>query len=491
MFESGARIGDYEIWGRIGGGGMGDVWLARHVLLASPLVVKTLKPHFQADPEERYRRMLNEARLMARVPSHRVVRATDVRIHQGTPLLVQEYVDGIDLDEVDVRRRRALGYGLPLWFVCEVLAQVAEGLAAAHLTGILHRDLKPSNILASPELGTKLGDFGIAVAKSVGHASVRDISGTGPYMAPEVLRGEAFDRRADVFGLGATAYHLRYGHPPFEGFEPLLRGEAHPVFPTPSGPEEAYFQHVLARMLAPHPETRFPDVAQVRHLFERLATTTRPPGAATRLDDGSLAFGHTRIVCETGDLARARVDGIVSPAVPNLSMAGGAAAALRAQGGESILEEAQHWGKQPLGACISTGAGRLECKRVLHAVSAWEEVSCIGRAMQRALLTAEEEGLRSLAVPALGTGSGRVTVEASARAEASALRWHLLLGGSQLREVRFVLYEESLRERFRDVLESVLLAADAPTHEVGRPARLVAGAPDDKTYVPAVARRAL
>jgi O-acetyl-ADP-ribose deacetylase (regulator of RNase III) len=486
MVESGARIGDYEIWGRIGGGGMSDVWLARHVLLASPLVVKTLKPHFQADPEERYRRMLNEARLMARVPSHRVVRATDVRIHQGTPLLVQEYVDGIDLDEVDVRRRRALGYGLPLWF-----AQVAEGLAAAHLTGILHRDLKPSNILDSPELGTKLGDFGIAVAKSVGPASVRDISGTGPYMAPEVLRGEAFDRRADVFGLGATAYHLRYGQPPFEGFEPLLRGEAHPVFPSPSGPEEAYFQHVLARMLAPHSGARFPDVAQVRHLFERLAATTRPLGAATRLDDGSLAFGSTRIVCETGDLARARVDGIVSPAVPQLSMGGGAAAALRAHGGESIEREAQNWGEQPLGACISTGAGRLECRRVLHAVSAWEEVSCIGRAMQRALLTAEEEGLGSLAVPALGTGAGRVTVEASARAEAAALRWHLLLGGSRLREVRFVLFEESLRERFRDVLESVLLeAGDAPTPEVGRPSRLVASAPDDRTFVPAVARRA-
>jgi serine/threonine-protein kinase len=491
MVESGTRIGDYEIWGRIGGGGMGDVWLARHVLLASPLVVKTLKPHFQADPEERYRRMLNEARLMARVPSHRVVRATDVRIHQGTPLLVQEYVDGIDLDEVDVRRRRALGYGLPLWFVCEALAQVAEGLAAAHLTGILHRDLKPSNILDSPELGTKLGDFGIAVAKSVGRVGMGEIAGTGPYMAPEVLRGEAFDRRADVYGLGATAYHLRYGRPPFEGIEPLRRGEAHPVFPSPSGPEEAYFQHVLARMLAPHSEVRFPDVAQVRHLFDRLAAATRPLGAATRLDDGSLAFGPTRIVCETGDLARARVDGIVSPAVPQLSMGGGAAAALRAHGGESIEREARSRGEQPLGACISTGAGRLECRRVLHAVSAWEEVSCIGRAMQRALLTAEEEGLGSLAVPALGTGAGRVTVEASARAEAAALRWHLLLGGSRLREVRFVLYEDSLCERFRDVLESVLLdAAHVLMPEVGRPSQPVAGAPDDRTYVPAVARRA-
>ncbi|HLM45056.1 MAG TPA: protein kinase [Myxococcaceae bacterium] len=98
------------------------------------------------------------------------VRATDVRIHQGTPLLVREYVDGIDLDEVDVRRRRALGYGLPLWFVCEVLAQVAEGLAAAHLTGILHRDLKPSNILDSPELGTRLGDFGTCCWAAAGCA---------------------------------------------------------------------------------------------------------------------------------------------------------------------------------------------------------------------------------------------------------------------------------------------------------------------------------
>ena len=251
----------------------------------------------------------------------------------------------------------------------------------------------------------------------------------------------------------------------------------------------SYFQHVVARMLAPHPEARFPDVAQVRHQFHRLATTTRPAGAATRLDDGALSFGTTRIVCETGDLARARVDGIVSPAVPQLDMSGGAAAALRAHGGESIVQEARQWAEQPLGACISTGAGRLECRRVLHAVSAWEEVSCIGRAMQRVLLTAEEEGLNSLAIPALGTGAGRVTIEASARAEASALRWHLLLGGSRLREVRFVLYDESLRERFHDVLESVLLDQDAPTPEVGRSAHLLTAAPDDRTYVPAVARR--
>ena len=121
-----------------------------------------------------------------------------------------------------------------------------------------------------------------------------------------------------------------------------------------------------------------------------------------------------------------------------------------------------------LGACVVTGAGALEAKRVLHAVSAWNEASCIGRAMLRALLSAEENKLRTVAIPALGTGAARVTLEAAATAEAAALRWHLAMGGSQLREIRFVLYGEAKLRAFREVLEDLLVGgAGSPKTEVG------------------------
>ena len=468
MIEPGTEIRDYEVWGKIGGGGMSDVWLARHKLLSVPLIVKTLKPSLGVAPSERYERMLNEARLMARVHSDRVVRALDVGIHGDMPYLVQEYVDGIDLNEVDKRRRRAIGRGLPLWYVCDAIARIAEGLHAAHHTGVLHRDIKPSNLFGSPEAGIKLGDFGIALGRGVGDATNLEVCGTLRFMAPEALRGQPVDRRTDVFGLGATAFDLRYGFHPYPDVQMLLNGSPRPTFPPPVGPDEAFFQHVVARMLATRPDDRYASLAEPRRKLATLARALRPSTRGLRQPDGSLLVGKTRIFCEVGDIARADVEGIVCSSVPELRMTTGVGQALLSAGGEDIEREAMSGGEQPLGACIVTGGGRLKARRVIHAVSAWREASCIGRTTQRALLAAEEERLVSLAIPALGTGAARVTLESAATAEAHALRWYLALGGSRLRELRFVLYDDAKLRGFREILEDTLAGgADAEVQELG------------------------
>ena len=466
MLGPGSRVGEYEVWGRLGGGGMSDVWLARHAQLAVPVIIKTLKADLAANPEERVRRMLTEARLMARIPSPFVVRAYDVGTHKGTPYVAQEYVDGVDLNELDHARRDAIGRGLPLWFVCESIAQIAHALLAAHQHGVLHRDVKPSNLFGSPELGAKLGDFGIAVAKQIGERALAETCGTLRFMPPEALRGEALDRRSDVFQLGATAFDLRYGTPPFPDPHVLLRDGAHPAFPPAVNAAEAYFQHVLARMLAPRRSDRFRSLAEPRRLLAALSQTAARPPVPTRNDDG-IWIMSTRIVAEVGDIARASADGIVSSANWQLRMRTGVGDALRLAGGDVIEEEALGNGEQPLGACIVTGPGELACRRVLHAVSAWEQASCVGRATQRALLIAEREQLSTLVLPALGTGAARVTFEACAAAMAAALRWHLTLGGSRLREVRFVLFDLETHRIFSEVLETALLGDDESASDTG------------------------
>ena len=117
-------------------------------------------------------------------------------------------------------------------------------------------------------------------------------------------------------------------------------------------------------------------------------------------------------------------------------------------------------GQQALGACIATGAGKLAAKHVLHAVSAWNEASCVGRAVHRALLLADELGHRSLAFPALGTGAARVSLETCANAMMSALSWHLALGGSRLEHVRVYLGDEEKLRIFRGVAEEALHDVD-------------------------------
>src|SRR5215470_4793691 len=128
MDLTGALVGAFEVWGRIGEGGMSCVWLARHRELGVPVILKTLIE----GRDDGFARLRDEARLTARIPSARVVHAVDVGVHEGVPYIAQEYIDGLDMAELDRRRRQTLGRGLPLWFVCSVSYQVADALHCAH-----------------------------------------------------------------------------------------------------------------------------------------------------------------------------------------------------------------------------------------------------------------------------------------------------------------------------------------------------------------------
>jgi serine/threonine-protein kinase len=265
------------------------------------------------------------------------------------------------------------------------------------------------------------------------------------------------DRRADVYGLGATVFALRYGAPPFGPLD-LRRPDRVAAFPAARGPEEAYFQHVVARMLAYRPEERYPHLATAGRHLASIARATRPRATPARVSTFEFHFLGTRILFDVGDIAEVDgVDAVVSSANHKMTMRTGGGDALRRRGGDAIEVEAMQGGERALGDCVLTTAGSLALRGIVHAVAAWNEVSTVARATQRALLLAEEHGFRRLAVPALGSGQGRVALEACADAMVATLAAHLSLGGSRLEEVRFVLVDEAARARVLEVAAGILL----------------------------------
>jgi serine/threonine-protein kinase len=487
MLARGSRIHDYEVWGKLGEGGMSEVWLAKHVVLSVPVIIKTLRRSiFEAAGEAGAQRMFNEARLMARVTSPRVVRAIDAGTAEGTPYLVQEYVDGIDVAELDHWRRRALGVGLPLWVVCHLMDETCQALCAAHQVGVIHRDVKPSNLFCAPDTGIRLGDFGIAVARA--DTPPEEISGTIRFMAPEQLRGAVTDRATDVYGAGATAFDLRYGHAPFPELSRILDDSAAVEFPSAKSPGEAYFQHLLGEMLRKNRAERPEDLAEPGRHFATLAQALKPRSPREWLScmtKHAFRLADCEVVLKVGDLSMEEADALVSSASYHLKMRTGVGEALRVRGGDVIEDEAVSGGERALGAVVATSAGTLKARKVLHAVSAWDGTSCVGRAMYRALLMADELGIHTLALPALGTGAARVTVETSANAMMTALRWHLALGGTRLRRVTVVLGDEAKLRTYRDVAEEALRGHEETVHagDLGLP---VEGEPvkeDAATYI--------
>jgi serine/threonine protein kinase len=222
---AGTKLGPYEIQAAIGAGGMGEVYRARDTRLDRTVAIKVLPDSFARD-EDRLRRFQQEARTVAALNHPNILALFDVGTHEGSPYLVSELLEGHTL------RERLMDGPIPARKAVELLAQVAEGLAAAHDHGVIHRDLKPENIFVTRDARVKILDFGLAkLARVETGAAVGEgvtamaatattpgvVLGTVGYMSPEQVRGREVDGRSDIFAFGAIAYEMISGRRAFGG----------------------------------------------------------------------------------------------------------------------------------------------------------------------------------------------------------------------------------------------------------------------------------
>src|SRR6266511_2112658 len=227
----GARIGSYEILSAIGAGGMGEVYRARDTKLGRDVAVKLLPSHFAEDPD-RLARLAREARLLAALNHPYIATIHGLEEADGLRALVMELVEGPTLaDKLAQGSSSQAKPGVPVADALRICGQIAEGLEAAHEKGIIHRDLKPANIKLSRDGSVRLLDFGLAKAFAGHHGDsvsqlptitsmdmhVGTIVGTPAYMSPEQARGQAVDKRTDIWAFGCVLFEMLTGHRAFPG----------------------------------------------------------------------------------------------------------------------------------------------------------------------------------------------------------------------------------------------------------------------------------
>lgn len=265
-------LGQYRLIAPLGAGGMGEVYLAEHCMLKRPCAIKVIHPE-QAGDTRVMARFEREVCMTARLSHWNTVEVFDYgRTEDGTLFYVMEYLPGLSLEELLQRHG-----SLPAGRVIHLLQQACQGLREAHAIGLIHRDIKPANIFAAQRGGlydvVKLLDFGLvkSVAERPSARLTREgsLSGTPLYMSPEQARGlHELDARSDIYSLGAVAYTLLCGRPPFDRESPLdviiahVRDEVVPPSKIQTD-VPADLERIILRCLAKNPEDRFQDTAEL------------------------------------------------------------------------------------------------------------------------------------------------------------------------------------------------------------------------------------
>ena len=270
----GRTLRQYLVTGRLGQGGMGEVWLARDTTLERDVALKVL-PAGDTDAVMRKERFIREARAASALNHPNIITIYEINSDQGIDFIAMEYVEGRTLGGL-------LQQGtMPIDLVQRYATQIAEALGRAHRAGIVHRDLKPGNIMITNDGLVKVLDFGLAKVSHPSDASAATnmatqmaltragtTVGTLGYMSPEQAIGDNVDARSDVFSFGVILYEMLAGRLPFEG--KTLSDVLHQLHFSEPPPLESLrpdtppsLRTIAALALEKKPENRYPNMSEV------------------------------------------------------------------------------------------------------------------------------------------------------------------------------------------------------------------------------------
>ena len=289
QLAAGRQLAHYRIDRLLGQGGMGQVYLATDLALDRQVALKVLPPSVAQDAGKR-QRLIREARAQARINHPNVCHIYFIGEEDGHLFFAMEYVDGESVADLVARGP------LPVDRALAIVRGAAEGLREADRSGFTHRDVKPSNLMLDRAGRVKVVDFGLVTASpGIGPESsdvaATGIAGTPLYMAPEQARGEPVDRRADVYALGATLYHLVAGAPPFQADSAAELLAMHSTAIRPDLPRKGRgerrrlpaLDELCQRMMAPEPDARYATYDDlIAELDRATPAVTRPAGIVAR-----------------------------------------------------------------------------------------------------------------------------------------------------------------------------------------------------------------
>lgn len=288
--KEGEKLGKYEVRCLLGRGAMGAVYLAFDPMIEREVAVKVLSIDVAAQSSA-LDRFLTEARSTGRLNHPNVVSIFDIDEHNGQFYIVMEVLSGGSL-----AARTADGQHVPWQEACRLVAEAADGLAAAHQAGLVHRDVKPENLMTTQDGTVKVVDFGLSklidAASDTRDAATRvgTILGTPQYMSPEQCETAAVDSRSDIYSLGGTLFRLLTGRHPYEESAAVLQVMmAHASKPIPDPlahmPElPPACREIVFRAMAKQADDRYQDAAEMASDLRALISAEQSSAARAPVD---------------------------------------------------------------------------------------------------------------------------------------------------------------------------------------------------------------